>query len=403
LNSLVSQIGSWSARHKVRLSLAGAGAAVLLIIGWNWLPGTESDAAAKRNAPQAIAVEAALANRADVPVNLEGLGTVQAYNSVNVTTRVDGELQKLGFVEGQAVHKGELLAQIDPRPYQATVGQAEAARAKDQALLESARQDLERYKTLAPQNLTSQQTLDAQKATVAGLEAQIKGDEATLANARTQLAYTSITSPIDGRTGIRKVDVGNNLHASDTSGIVVVTQVQPISMIFTLPEGSLTEINEAMRSGPVQVAAISQDGTTELDRGTVALVDNQIDQTTGTIRLKANFPNARNTLWPGQFVNARVLVRTEHSALTIPSAALQRGPNGMFAYVVKPDSTVEARPLKVGEDRSGVTVVQGGVREGERVVTTNQYRLEPGAHVRIVAEPGTEVAAAGRHTGQGTQ
>jgi multidrug efflux system membrane fusion protein len=377
-------VGSWLARNKMRAALLGGAIVVLVLSGRHWLPGTQSDAASK-SGPGAIAVEASAARRQDVPVSLDGLGNILAYNTVTVTSRVDGELQKLGFVEGQLVHKGDLLAQIDPRPYQAALSQAEAAKARDEAQIAGARQDLERYTMLAPQNLTSQQVLDTQQATVSALAAQLKGDQANIDNARTQLAYTTIVSPIEGRTGIRKVDVGNIVHSGDTNGIVVVTQFQPITLIFTLPEDSLAEINKAMGAGTVPVAAVSRDGATELDRGTLQLVDNQIDPGTGTVRLKAVFPNKQSALWPGQFVNARVLVRTDRNALTIPTAAVQRGPNGMFVYVLKEDSTVEVRPIKVAEDADGITVVQTGIREGERVVTTNQYRLEPGVQVKVVA------------------
>jgi len=375
--------------------------ALLTAVCWLWLPDRRTDAAAPPHAGQAVAVDASEVKRADVPVYLDGLGTIQAFNTVTVTARVDGELQKIAFEEGKTVNKGELLAQIDARPYQAALGQALAAKAKDEAQLQSARADLERYLTLAPENLASKQTLDSQRATVAGLEAQIKGDQASIDNAQTQLQYTSITSPIQGRTGIRRVDVGNNVHASDTSGIVVVTQLQPISLIFTLPEDALGAIGSALSAGPVTVAAMSRDGSAELDRGTVTLVDNQIDQATGTIRIKAVFPNTQNKLWPGQYVDARVLVRTDRSALTIPAAAVQRGPNGMFTYVVKSDATVEARPLKVGEESGSVYVVQEGISDGERVVTSNQYRLQPGTHVKVSRDSAndTEVASAppGQH------
>jgi multidrug efflux system membrane fusion protein len=356
--------------------------AVVATVAWLWFPDRRTDARQPDHGGQAVAVDIIEVKRADVPVYLEGLGTIQAFNTVTVTARVDGELQKLGFEEGQMVRKGDLLAQIDPRPFQAALGQAQAAKAKDEAQLQSAKADLERYLTLAPENLASKQTLDAQRAAVAALEAQIKGDQANIDNAQTQLHYTTIVSPIQGRTGIRRVDVGNNVHATDTNGIVVVTQLQPISLIFTLPEDVLGTIAGAMSAGQVPVTVLSRDGGTELDRGTVSLVDNQIDPSTGTIRIKAVFPNTQNKLWPGQYVDARVLVRTDRQALTIPSAAVQRGPNGVFAYVVKPDRTVEARPLKVGEESGSVFVVQEGLRDGERVVTSNQYRLQPGAHVK---------------------
>jgi multidrug efflux system membrane fusion protein len=327
-------------------------------------------------------VDVTQVKRVDVPVYLEGLGTIQAFNTVTVTARVDGELQKLGFEEGQTVKKGDLLAQIDPRPYQAALEQSRAAKAKDEAQLESAKADLERYILLAPENLASKQTLDAQRAMVAGLQAQIKGDQANIDNAQTQLLYTSISSPIQGRTGIRRVDVGNNVHATDTNGIVVVTQLQPISLIFTLPEDTLGVINTAMSAGSLTVTAMSRDGKSVLDSGTVSLVDNQIDQSTGTIRIKAVFPNTQNKLWPGQYVDARVLVRMDKGALTIPSVAVQRGADGMFAYVVKADRTVEARPVVVGEESGSLYVIQQGLTDGERVVTSNQYRLQPGAHVK---------------------
>ena len=358
--------------------------AVLAAAIWLLLPDRRSDAAGPHHGTGGpIDVDVAHVKRIDVPVYLDGLGTMQAFNTVTVTARVDGQLQKIAFEEGQMVRKGDLLAQIDPRPFQAALGLAQAQKAKDEAQLQSARADLERYLTLAPENLASKQILDAARASVAGLEAQIKGDQASIDNARTQLEYTNITSPIQGRTGIRRVDVGNNVRATDTNGIVVVTQLQPISLIFTLPEDSLGVISSAMNAGGVTVEAMSRDGRQEFDRGKVTLIDNQIDQTTGTIRLKAVFPNPDNKLWPGQFIDARVLVRTDRAELTIPAAAAQRGPDGMFTYVVKSDSTVEMRPLKVGEESGGVMVVQDGISEGEQVVISNQYRLQPGAHVKV--------------------
>ncbi|HVW68402.1 MAG TPA: efflux RND transporter periplasmic adaptor subunit [Steroidobacteraceae bacterium] len=380
--------------NKIRLSnprivMLGAAAALVLAFAWYGHSGGARAADKEKHGGgrAAISVETALAGRSDVPVYLEGLGTVQAFYTVTVTARVDGELQKVGFVEGQTVKKGDLIGQIDPRPFQAALDQAIATHAKDVAQLASAQADLARYELLAPQNLASKQTLDSQHALVAQLQAQIKGDQANIDNARTQLSYTTIVSPIQGKTGIRRVDPGNNVHATDTNGIVVVTQVQPIACIFTLPEEALPTLNAALQQGTVKVTALSRDGKTELDQGTIALVDNQIDQSTGTIRVKATFPNPKDALWPGEFVNARVLVRTEKNALTVPTNAIQRGPNGMFTYVVKADSTVEARPLKVGDESEALTVIKDGLKDGEQVVLSNQYRLQPGARVRSVASP----------------
>jgi multidrug efflux system membrane fusion protein len=358
-------------------------AAVALIV-WRVIVHKRAEAAAHAP-PPAIAVDAAAVTHADVPIYLTGLGTVQAFYTVTVTARVDGELQKIAFTEGQTVHKGELLAQIDPRPNQAAYDQAIATKAKDAAQLANSKRDLDRYTTLQPEDLASKQTVDTQHALVDQLTAQLQVDQALIDNAHTQLEYTRIASPIDGRTGIRLVDPGNIVHAAATTGIVVVTQVQPISVIFTLPEEDLPAISAALAAGPVQVTTVSRDGGTVLDQGTLALVDNQIDQATGTARLKATFANPRNTLWPGQYVNARVLVRTTHNALTLPTTAVQLGPNGPFTYVVTANSTVEVRPLKIGDESGGMTVVNSGLALNERVVTSNQYRLQAGTHVRVNA------------------
>lgn len=347
--------------------------------------------AATQKPLQAVAVDTATVSRADVPIFLQGLGTVQAFYTVTVTARVDGELQRVAFTEGQTVHKGDLLAQIDPRPNQATFDQAVATKAKDEAQLVNARRDFERYTKLQPEDLASKQTVDTQRALVDQLTAQLKVDQAVIDNARTQLDYTRIASPIDGRTGIRLIDPGNIVHAADTTGIVVVTQMQPIAVIFTLPEEDLEAVNEALAAGPVAVTTVSRDGNVVLDRGTLTLIDNQIQQATGTLKLKATFNNAQNTLWPGQYVNARVLVHTDRDALTLPSSAVQLGPNGPFTYVVKSDSTVEVRPLKLGAQTEAVTVVTAGLAPNERVVTSNQYRLQPGARVTV----NTAASAAG--------
>jgi membrane fusion protein, multidrug efflux system len=370
-------------RH--RRVLLGAVAVLLVLVAWVWLSRKPATAALPSGGPVAVAVDIALATRRDVPVYLEGLGNVQAFYTAKITARVDGQLQRVGFVEGQLVKKGDLLAQIDPRPLQAALDQATGMQAKDAAQLESAKHDLERYTTLAPQNLISQQVLDTQHALVAQLQAQLQVDRGLIDNARTQLEYASITAPFAGRTGIRLVDPGNIVHATDTTGIVVVTQIQPISVMFTLPEDVVLQINQALAGGSVAVTALSRDDRTQLDSGTLALVDNEIDQTTGTVRLKATFPNEHNTLWPGQFVNVRVVLQSRHDVVTLPSAAVEHGPDGLFAYVVKADSTVEARPIKTIEDTEGITVVSDGLQSGERVVTSNQYRLQPGAKVRPLA------------------
>lgn len=354
--------------------------------------------AATQKSTQPIAVESAAVSRADVPIYLQGLGTVQAFYTVTVTARVDGELEKIGFVEGQTVHKGDLLAQIDPRPSRAALDQAIATKAKDAAQLANAKRDFERYTVLQPQDLASKQTVDTQRAMVDQLSAQLQVDQAQIDNARTQLDYTRITSPITGRTGIRLVDPGNIVHAADTTGIVVVTQVQPIAVIFTLPEEDLGAVATALAAGPVKVTIVSREGGTELDEGTLSLIDNQIQQATGTARLKAIFKNERNTLWPGQYVDARVLIRTDKDVLTIPSTAVQLGPNGPFTYVIKSDSTVEARPLTVALDTNGVTIVTRGLTTSERVVTSNQYRLQAGAHVQVTAQSTSGAASTAAKT-----
>jgi multidrug efflux system membrane fusion protein len=380
-------------KTRTRVVMSVIALAFIALIAWRW-HSNQATAADVPNAHPAIRVETATAARTNVPIYLEGLGTVQAFYTVTIKARVDGQLQKVGFVEGQTVAKDSLIAQIDPRPYQAALDQAIAMKAKDASQLHGAEQDLARYTILAPEDLTSKQTLDAQQGLVGELRAQIKADEANIENARTQLAYTTITAPIEGKTGIRLIDPGNIVHASDSTGIVVLTQVQPISFIFTLPEDDLPALSRALAAGPVGVAAMSRDDKVELDHGTLSLIDNQIDAATGTARLKATFPNTANKLWPGEFLNARVLVTTDSDAVTIPSTAVQRGPTGVFTYVVKADSTVEARPLEIGAESNTVTEVAKGLKVGEIVVTSNQYRLQPGSQVRTNASSAAPIRTA---------
>jgi len=371
------------------------GAAVLALLvlcgAWYWL-GRKPPAADKT--PPAIRVDMATVQRADVPVYLEGLGTVQAFYTVTVTARVDGQIDKVAFKEGQDVRKGTLLVQIDPRPYQAALDMAIATRAKDLAQLANARRDMDRYALLAPEDLASKQTVDTQRALIAQLTAQVKGDAAAIDSARTQLEYTTITSPIDGRTGIRLIDPGNIVHASDTAGMVVVTQLEPISIIFTLPEEQFGQLSAALARGPVTATALSREGKDDLDTGTVSLIDNQIDQTTGTIRVKATLPNRQRRLWPGEFVNVRVLTQTQRQVLTIPVGALERGPEGLFTYLVGPDSTISVAQLTVGEQNGGIAVITKGLQAGDKVVASNQYRLQPGSRVRAnTTQVATSVSA----------
>jgi membrane fusion protein, multidrug efflux system len=365
-----------------------AGIAILVAVwggyvGWQHRAAA-NPAAARGAAPSpAIPVSVATAERRNVPIYLTGLGTVQAFNTVTVKTRVDGELVKVAFTEGQDVKAGDLLAQIDPRPFQAAYDQAVAKKVQDEANLANAKLDLQRFSDLATRNFAPTQQVDTQRATVAQLEAQIRGDQAAIDSAQTQLDYTTIKSPLSGRTGIRLVDQGNIVHATDATGLVVVTQLQPISVIFTLPESELPSVQLALKSGPVRIFAMDRDSDQQLAEGTIAVLDNQIAQTTGTLRIKGTFPNKDGALWPGEFLNIRLLARTAPNVVTVPSSALQRGPNGYYAYVVKPDSTVETRTLKVGQISDGVVIVDDGVAAGEKVVTAGQYRLQPGARVEV--------------------
>src|SRR6195256_229519 len=331
----------------------------------------------------AIPVTAGKSATADVPVYLTGLGVVQALNTVTVKARVDGQLTKVNFTEGQDVKAGDVLAQIDPRTFQAQLDQSVAKKALDEANLANAGRDVDRYAGLAKTNSVPLQQLDTQRSLVAQLEAQVKLDQGAIDSAKTFLDYCTIISPIAGRTGIRLVDQGNIVHAADATGLVVITQLQPISVVFTLPESELASVQSALKSGPVRIFAMDRDNDEQLAEGTIAVLDNQIAQTTGTLRIKGTFPNKDGALWPGEFLNIRLLARTAPNVVTVPSSALQRGPNGYYAYVRRSDSTVETRPLKVGQVREGVAIVDDGVASGEQVVTAGQYRLQPGARVAV--------------------
>jgi len=330
-----------------------------------------------------VPVLAAAVKTADVPVYLDGVGTTKALNTVTVRPQVEGKLIEIAFKEGQDVSQGDVLARIDPTTYQAQLDQAVAKKAQDEATLANARRDLERYTRLAANNAATQQQADTQRAMVAQLEAQVRLDQAAVDNARAILAYTTITAPLSGRTGIRLVDQGNIVRSSDTAGIVVITQIRPISVLFNLPQQRLAQINAAFAEKPLPVDVIGADNKTVVEKGKLVVVDNQVDPTTGTVRLKAEFPNSGLQLWPGQFVNVRLLINTLRDVVVVPTAAVQRGPNGTFVFVVQPDQTVTVRPVEVTQQDDVQSVIASGLEAGQQVVTTGFSQLAEGKRVRI--------------------
>ncbi|HEV2116217.1 MAG TPA: MdtA/MuxA family multidrug efflux RND transporter periplasmic adaptor subunit [Terriglobales bacterium] len=330
---------------------------------------------------QTIPVSVATVEHRDLPVYLTGLGSVTAFNTVAVKSRVDGQLVQVAFREGQEVRKGDLLAVIDPRPYQVALDQAQATQLKDEAQLKNAQLDLERYRGLVGAGVVSHQQVDTQDALVGQLEGTVGADRAAIENARLNLTYCHITAPVDGRIGLRLVDTGNMVHATDTNPLLVITQLQPIAIIFTLPEDSLPTVAQHMRAGTLKVEAYSRDDQTKLSTGTLLTIDNQIDQTTGTGKLKAIFDNHERDLWPNQFVNVRLLLEVRKNATVVPAAAVQRGPQGTFAYIVKSDNTVEVRPVTLALTQGNVTAITQGISAGEVVVTDGQDKLQNGSKV----------------------
>lgn len=341
-----------------------------------------------------VPVLVAAATNADVPVYLDAVGTTRALNTVTVRPQVDGKLLSVAFKEGQDVKKGDILAQIDPTTFKAQLDQAVAKKAQDQALLTNAQNDLTRYEQLAATNAVNRQQLDTQKSLVAQLTAQVQSDQAAIESAQATLNYASVRAPIDGRTGLRQVDEGNIVHASDSTGIVTITQLKPISILFNLPQQYLSQVNNAFAKGPLAVDALRSDNDAVIDSGKLTVVDNQVDASTGTVKLKADFPNTNLQLWPGQFANIRLLIDTLKQVVVIPTGAVQRGPTGTFVYVVKDDNTASIRPIVVEKQDETQTVIKNGVTPPERVVTTGFARLTDGAKVSVSTGDGAPAAPA---------
>ena len=346
-----------------------------------------SPSPARANAAQAVQVTVAPAQKQDLPIYLTGLGSIEAFYTVSVKSRVDGQLVDVKFKEGESVKKGALLAVIDPRPYQVQLDQAQSQLFKDQASLRDAKLNYQRYKDLLQNSgAMSQQQVDTQQATVDQLDGTVRNDQATVDNARLNLVYCHITAPVSGRIGLRLVDPGNIVHAADTNPMLVITELQPITAIFTLSEDQLPNVSQHMNKSTLQVDAYSRDDATKLATGKLLTIDNQIDQTTGTGKLKAVFENKANELWPNQFVNIHLLLETQKNVTVVPSAAVQRGPQGNYVYVMKPDKTVEVRPVTIPVTQGNLSEISSGISPDELVVTDGQDKLQQGSHV----EPHTQ-------------
>ncbi|MBB5047912.1 multidrug efflux system membrane fusion protein [Rhodopseudomonas rhenobacensis] len=354
-------------------------AIVVLVGGYAVLRPAAKHEQAKAPGEAAVPVRIAAVERSDFPVYLGGLGTAQGFNTVVVRTRIDGQIDRIAFKEGQLVQKGDLLAQIDPRPFQAALDQAKAKKAQDEAGLANANLDLQRFTKLG-EFATRQQT-DTQRSTVQQLTAQLAADDAAISNAQTQLDYTHVTAPISGVTGFRQVDQGNIVNAATQTGIVTIAQIEPIAVIFTAPEEQLTDINKALASGPLKVLAMSTDGKKQLSEGTLAVVNNTVDSTSGTVRLKATFDNKDHALWPGLSVSTRLLVNTLQDVVVVPEDAVKRGVDGLYAFAVDADNKAELRKLTIGAQGDGRAVVEQGLSPGDRVIVAGQYKVQAGSRV----------------------
>ncbi|NVN86211.1 MAG: efflux RND transporter periplasmic adaptor subunit [Rhodopseudomonas sp.] len=377
----VARVASRVRRRTVSLAVTAVILGGLGYLGWQAFQNKQT---ASRERPNlTVPVLAAIPKVADVPVYLDGVGSVRALNNVTVRAQVDGKLTAINFIEGQDVKAGDVLAEIDPAIYKAQYDQAMAKKAQDEAQLANARIDLTRYQQLAASNAGSKQQADTQRASVAQLEAQVRSDQAAIDNAAATLGYTKVVAPISGRAGLRQVDQGNIIRASDATGLVVITQLQPIAVQFSLPQQQIVRVNAAAAKGPLSVDVFGNDGVTVVDRGTLKGIDNQVDQTTGTVKLKAEFPNASFQLWPGQFVNVRLKVETLPQALVVPTSAVQRGPAGTFSYVIGEGDVVTARAVKVTQQNETDAVIASGLAATDRVVTTGFANLSDGARVAI--------------------
>jgi membrane fusion protein, multidrug efflux system len=363
---------------KAWLGVASASALCLSLIACT---GSDAKQQAQAAGPRTVSVAIAPVLKQDMPVYLVGLGSVTAFYTANIKSRVDGQIMRVNFQEGQVVKEGDLLIVIDPRPYQVQLEQMQAQLFKDQASLRDARLNLDRYTTLIPSGSIAQQQVDTQKSTVDQLDGQVRTDQAQIDNAKLQIVYCNITAPFNGRVGLRQVDPGNIVHAADTNPMLILTQLQPIAVIFTLPEDVLPTVAQHMKNGTLEVDAFNRDDQTKLATGKLQTIDNQIDPTTGTAKLKAVFDNRDNQLWPNQFVNINLLLETRKNATVLPTAAILRGPQGTFVYAVKPDQTVEARPVTVSLTQGDSTAVAGGVNPGDTVVTDGQDKLQTGSKI----------------------
>ena len=380
---------------RITILIVVAAICVLVLFGYARSRGKAAAASAPQRGggmQQVVPVAIAAVTQQDMPVYLDGLGSVQAFNTVTIKTRIDGEVTQVAFREGQDVKKGELLIVIDPRPYQVALEQAQATMYRDQSQLTIAKRNVERYSELFKEGVVSQQDLDTQQSAEGNLEGMVRADQAAIDNAKLNLAYTHITAPFDGRVGLRLVDPGNMVHAADTTGMLVLTQMHPIAVIFTLPEDNLPPVLKRLQKGTMTVDVYSRDNRNHLSTGSLLTVNNQIDQTTGTVRLKAVFDNNDSMLWPNQFVNARLLLDVKKNATVVPAAAVQRGAEGTYAFVVKADNTVEVRQVKVGVTEGNLIAVNQGLNPGENVVTDGQDKLQAGSRVRPSA-PNTSADA----------